>query len=103
MFCELHWTFRLVQNDRDVSFFAGTLCFRDDSSRGPGSQNIRTGTHRLGTSRHPAIHYMQLNIPGTYIHLDNIISEKKINKDGLLLSKKKLLVKVLKYHKTFPS
>jgi len=47
-------TFRLVQNDRDVSMqghcVSGSLHLGDQ-----GSENIRTGTHRLGTSRHPTV------------------------------------------------
>jgi len=48
----LYNRFRLVQNDRDVSIqghcVSGTIHLGDH-----GSQKIRTGTHRLGTSRHP--------------------------------------------------
>jgi len=45
-------TFWLVQNGRNVSMqgrcFSGTIHLGDQ-----GSQNIRTGTHRFGTSCHP--------------------------------------------------
>jgi len=44
----------LVQNDRDVSLkghcVSGTIRLGDQ-----GSQNIRTGSHRFGTSRHPTV------------------------------------------------
>jgi len=49
-------TIRSVHNDRDVSMqrhcVSGTIHLGDQ-----GSQNIRTGTHRFGTSRHPIISY----------------------------------------------
>jgi len=48
----LYNTFRLGQNDRDVSMKGhcvhGTIYLGDQ-----GSQNIRTGTHGFGTSGHP--------------------------------------------------
>jgi hypothetical protein len=48
----LYNTFRLVQNDREVSMqghcVSGTIHLGDQ-----GSQNIRSGTHRFRTSRHP--------------------------------------------------
>jgi len=50
----LYNTFRLVQSDRDGSMqrhcVSGTIHLGDQ-----GSQKIRAGTHRFGTSRHPTV------------------------------------------------
>jgi len=55
-------TFRLVKNDRDISMrghcVSGTIHLGDQ-----GSQNIRTGTHRFGTSRHPPSFYFYIMDP----------------------------------------
>ena len=55
----LYNTFRLVENDRDVSMqgqcLSGTIHFGDQ-----GSEKIRTGTHCFETSRHPTVKICQL-------------------------------------------
>jgi len=53
----LYNTFRLMQNDRDISLQAH--CVSETIHLGDkGSQKIRKGTHRYGTSRHPTISEM---------------------------------------------
>jgi len=45
-------TYCIMPYDRDVSI-KGHCVTRKDSIADKGFQNIRTGTHRFGTSRHP--------------------------------------------------
>jgi len=49
-------TYSIMHNDRDVSI-QGHCVARDDQFGDQGSQNLRTGTHRFGTSRHPTKFY----------------------------------------------
>jgi len=49
-----YYTYSIMNNDRGVSM-PGYCVTRDLSFEDQGSQNIRTGTHISGTSRHPTM------------------------------------------------